>query len=451
MIERANQSRPSDLESRLVYDRREQDLFHLLLQKGDLDPCEVNVDGYSALHYLSFPDSLRERDPAIWRLIVNETMPDLNHKNRFGETPLYLFAAQPSCDVENFKWLLKQGSDVKVSIPETAHQNLQTGLTCLHQAVGSLQGRMFASGAEAFYTSASSDANSLAHINIQARGWSDLQHSRCGSYLGSNHRLNQHQKIRLLIEHGADPHAVSRYWGTVTDVARLSGNFSFWCSILEEFQVDVDDFLREDQEQPRESQWMMMREFLKSQGESGEAVSRKASAFSLAIQACAPPSIRTVFEPFVFEPSRDVCLRVGRFGLVQFFALHVLSGGCMLGNPVFDVHDLVMVSWYVWTALGSTPGTKERVRRFNTAAIIIRQKPLEFLAWLDICSSKARRVSRSEQDTIWRAETGEYNRHEEDYRLFLSTMFEIIGYFHWPDKLTRLVRSENPVPGGWVD
>jgi hypothetical protein len=59
-------------------------------------------------------------------------------------------------------------------------------------------------------------------------------------------RLNQKNKIRLLIQHGVDLHAESVRYGTPSDLARLVGNFDFWISILKDSGVNTQEFLVTD-------------------------------------------------------------------------------------------------------------------------------------------------------------------------------------------------------------
>jgi hypothetical protein len=101
------------------------------------------------------------------------------------------------------------------------------GLTCLHAAIASLQPR-----------------RETCHISLEGLpGYLGL-----GSryHYGDKDREYQRKRVELLICHGANVFAVSNRYGTPTDIARLSGNFSLWVDALRNSGLDPKRILAAD-------------------------------------------------------------------------------------------------------------------------------------------------------------------------------------------------------------
>ncbi|KAK0742948.1 hypothetical protein B0T18DRAFT_172979 [Schizothecium vesticola] len=166
-----------------------------------------------------------------WKNLDSDVEVDV--MNNVGQTPLSVLCGQPRGDSRLVNLFLSSGADPNARpgcLPK------YTGLTCLHQAIYSLQ-PLKIPGLSTFVDHAST----FARFNPEFVSW-----PRSAKFHSSQTRELQRQKIRALVDHGVDLFAVSTEFGTPTDVARLSDNFFLWCSVLADSGIDVPKFLARD-------------------------------------------------------------------------------------------------------------------------------------------------------------------------------------------------------------
>lgn len=192
-------------------------IYNLLVERCQLDPSEPDWNGRNFWH-LFCENAPFEKDFS-WRSISNHFRLIINEFDDHSRTSIFILSSKPRGNIDLFRWHLN--NKASISIPQV------DGLTCLHAAIASLQPR-----------------RETCHIRLE-----DLTgYPRLGSehHYGDEDREYQRKRVELLICHGANVFAVSNEYGTPTDIARLTGNFSLWVDALRNSGLDPKRILAAD-------------------------------------------------------------------------------------------------------------------------------------------------------------------------------------------------------------
>ena len=149
-------------------------------------------------------------------------------------------------------------------------------------------------------------------------------------------REGQRQMIKSMIRVGADIYAVSKHWGTPADVARTSGNFDFWCDILQECNEDVSSVLMKDSEIIRKPETSELLNKIQRTNHNRKIVEEKVRQFwsSLERWTVQPDAHPPTFVPLLLG-TRPRSLRGSRYKYdlrhntsyrYRYFLLRLLSG-----------------------------------------------------------------------------------------------------------------------------
>lgn len=168
----------------------------------------------------------------MWRSVGESFLPIIDERDLEGRTALFILCFNPRCNLDILRWHLQNNASTSIA-PENSPARTNS-LSCLHAAIACLQPRSVDCHLGWF------DWVPLGQDNWRKYSpWSD-------KFYDEKDRLNQKNKIQLLIQHGVDLHAESVRYGTPTDLARLVGNFDFWISILKDSGVNTQEFLVTD-------------------------------------------------------------------------------------------------------------------------------------------------------------------------------------------------------------
>jgi hypothetical protein len=202
-------------------------IYNLLVERCQLDPSEPDWNGRNFWHL--FCEHVPSKKEFPWKSICSDFRHILNKRDDRGRTSTFILSSNPKSNIEILRWHLN--NKASISIPQI------DGLTCLHAAIASLEPQ-----------------RGTYHITLE-----DLT-----GYLGESSRYhysdedreNQRGKIELLIRKGANIFAASNQYGTPTDIARLTGNFSLWIEALRNSGFDPTRVLAADKKISRHQHFL---------------------------------------------------------------------------------------------------------------------------------------------------------------------------------------------------
>ncbi|GAD95240.1 ankyrin repeat protein [Paecilomyces variotii No. 5] len=210
------------------------DIVRLLISRSQLDPWAPDSLGRNFWH--RFCETNQRGRTSSWKSVAESFIPILNEQDGLGRTSLYILSSNPKADLDIFEWRLKTNVNILLNPASGEFATDLPGLTCLHAAIASLQPRRYRGklNRNGFKTG----------VSVM---WSTSKVYR------EKDRRCQKRKIELLISNGADLFAVSKRYGTPTDIARLTGNFHFWMETLRDYGIQPRQVLKADKRVLRDS------------------------------------------------------------------------------------------------------------------------------------------------------------------------------------------------------
>ncbi len=223
-----------------------------ILYDKRVDPYLIEPYHWSCWHSLTMTSYL-------WQLLAGVAVPMLEHRDVLGQTPLHVYCQAHDIAADVCYLALKSGADVNSLLPELL-DNIHplrllsselsegwVGASPLHLAIISVQ-----SAAKDQTQVRSAEASSVEFVNCYSE-LANVIYSR-GTLFGDvrvkvlteDARQDQKRKIKILIENGADLHSVSKFWGSPTDIAKLSNNMEIWYDVLEDCNIELEPFLAKD-------------------------------------------------------------------------------------------------------------------------------------------------------------------------------------------------------------
>ncbi|KFZ06005.1 hypothetical protein V501_07816 [Pseudogymnoascus sp. VKM F-4519 (FW-2642)] len=205
-------------------------VFRLLTERGRLDPWIPDFRGRNFWHV--FCETPHSNEDDLWRSAGENFLPIIDERDLAGRTALFILCFNPRCNLDILRWHLQNNASTSIA-PENSRARINR-LSCLHAAIACLQPRF-----------GECHLGWFDWVPLGQDNWRKYS-SRSDQFYDEQDRLNQKNKIKLLIQYGVDLHADSVRYGTPTDLARLIGNFDFWINILKDSGVNIQEFLIED-------------------------------------------------------------------------------------------------------------------------------------------------------------------------------------------------------------
>lgn len=202
-------------------------IYNLLVERCQLDPSEPDWNGRNFWHV--FCENVPFKKEFPWQSICSDFRHILNERDDRGRTSTFILSSNPKTNIEILRWHLN--NKASISIPQI------DGLTCLHAAIASLEPQR-----ETYHIT----VNDL----VGYPGMNSIHH------YSDEDRENQKKKIELLIRKGVNIFAASNQYGTPTDIARLTGNFSLWIEALRNSGFDPTRVLAADKKVSRHQQFL---------------------------------------------------------------------------------------------------------------------------------------------------------------------------------------------------
>lgn len=202
-------------------------IYNLLVDRCQLDPSEPDWNGRNFWHLLC--ENFPSKKEFSWQSICNDFRYVLNERDDRGRTSTFILSSNPNIDTEILCWHLNNKASLSITQID--------GLTCLHAAIASLEPQ-----------------HEIYHITAEdLAGYPGMKITH--DY-NDEHSENQRKKIELLIRKGANIFTASNQYGTPTDIARLTGNFSLWIEALRNSGFDPTRVLAADKKVLRHQQFL---------------------------------------------------------------------------------------------------------------------------------------------------------------------------------------------------
>lgn len=213
-------------------------IYNLLVERCQLDPSEPDLNGRNFWHLLCENFPFQKDLSFSWRSICNDFRHVLNERDDCGRTSAFILSSNPQSDPEILCWHLNNKASISITQID--------GLTCLHAAIASLEPQ-----------------HEIYHITAQ--GLAGYPGMKFIFHDDSEDRENQRKKIELLIQKGANIFTASNQYGTPTDIARLTGNFSLWIQALRNSGFDPTRVLAADKMISRHQQFLSRLQLARNQ------------------------------------------------------------------------------------------------------------------------------------------------------------------------------------------
>jgi len=451
--------------------------FRLLVDKADIDPVITSRDGSNILHdaassyNLCLMNSLRPD----FLTTLSSYCPDFNAKTVLGHTPLMkLIQEDRRWNEKAFAWLISNGADVNVPMSVSVENELQSGLTCLHLAISSPQHIGSLSEHDERFVSPS---ESYAIVNTSAWVMNDLCYGSVHDVQDDNQRREgQRQMIKSMIRVGADIYAVSKHWGTPADVARTSGNFDFWCDILQECNEDVSSVLMKDSEIIRKPETSELLNKIQRTNHNRKIVEEKVRQFwsSLERWTVQPDAHPPTFVPLLLG-TRPRSLRGSRYKYdlrhntsyrYRYFLLRLLSGKhirkdslideCSLFDAELEFSCLVdEVLWYIRRSCRSKDDL-DILELCCFPRVRLAARTAASFDFIRVCQATATGVWTAEQEAARQSDWTRLRLAERPMLRFLQILVRGLVKMAWQDEIMGWDDFEDPhktgkVPGQWVE
>ena len=442
-----------------------------LIEAHDIDLAAPSRDGSTVLHGIASYPHCSRRDSAL--ALVIPYRPDVNAKDRDGWTPLLrMLAANYSWQKDFFWWLVDNGVDVSKPVFGGPSTRLEEGLTGLHLTVAALQPVPISSSRPCYVEPHDhfATANIPAHVdNFRLPGMRGDRTDPC-------RRQAQKWFLTALISQGADRHAVARHWGYPTDIAKYTGNIELWCSILEDFNIDVGGFLAYDSKIPRGMEIRNRYEALERNQANSQLVRGKLQEFWRAIEHWNTQSApRSVYAPLPLG-HRSVMKTTGKqTGHLRYFLLRLLSNkrvGPTLVPSVLKCRNRNEVGFGLY---GLLPAVKLNCRNQDDLDLVYSSylpthgfmksygdgggweaRVKAFLEFVHVCQAKATGTWTIEQERARQTDRTTVRLADESLLRLLQLLTETVGGFRWPDAVMGWGEMEDmypigEIPGQWVE
>ncbi|KAI9702338.1 MAG: hypothetical protein M1836_000817 [Candelina mexicana] len=192
----------------------------------------------------------RVMSTTFWQVLAEGSVPMLQQRDIDGHTPLHTYCLNHNIETDVCRLAVRNGADINSPLRkrDCEWDDDWEGASPLHFAIISVQvaaeGPTHASltnnVAEELLVDCFSELTDVHHCQPVACLWLTTV------ILADGARQNQKRKIGYLLENGANLHAISRRWGSPTDIAKLSNNLGMWYDVLKECNVELDAFLAKD-------------------------------------------------------------------------------------------------------------------------------------------------------------------------------------------------------------
>lgn len=456
---------------------QEDVIFHemeCIIKAHDIDLAVPSHYGANILHDIARYPSSTCRDSFL--SMVASYHPDINAKDRNGWTPLLkMMAVDKAWNKEFFTWLLENGADVCDQVCGGPPTRLENGVTCLHLIIAALQPVSLSESRSCFV--GLQHLFSIANIPAQSDNliWGVPKGCR-KDRIDQTQRLVQEELLKIMIGRYADLHAVDRYWGTPTDIARYTGNIDFWCNILEYCHINIGGFLAYDSTIPRGVDILVRHEALERSHANRQLVMEKLQGFWRAIECWNTQSTqKSNYAPLTL--GHLSALKATQIGLddLRYFLLRLLSNK-RVGQALVPRLLICKSKW--WTACGLSAflgavelecHTQNEINLmysvFTPRHAFIKshcdgsgfKTRLEaFLEFIRMCQAKATGKWTVEQEKARQMDRTRLRYADETLLRILRILTETVARFQWPDEVMGWGEVEDHypsgnVPGQWVD
>ncbi|KAI9784489.1 MAG: hypothetical protein M1835_003570 [Candelina submexicana] len=219
------------------------DMARLIMRDGRAVPSEADYLEQYCWHSTNM-------STALWQILAEASSPVLQQQDIESHTPLHIYSLIHGIEADVCRLAVRNGADINIPLRERdlLWSSGWEGALPLHFAIISVQvaaerpthRSSINNVAEELLVDCFNELTDVHHFCPTARLWSPTV------ILADGARQNQKRKIRYLLENGANLHAISRRWGSPTDIAKLSNNLGMWYDVLKECNVELDAFLAKD-------------------------------------------------------------------------------------------------------------------------------------------------------------------------------------------------------------
>ena len=445
-----------------------------IIEAQDIDLAGQARSGSTVLHEIARWPSSGDHGLALSWIALYK--PDVNARDRNGWTSVLKFlAAEHAWKKEFFFWLLDNGTDVAAPVSGGPSARPENGITCLHLLIAALQPISLRDSTICYVGPHYLFA--IANIPAQADNYRWISPEGCqADWIHPGKRQVQEWVFKILMNKGADFHAVARHWGTPTDIARYTGNFEFWCSVLEDCNINVGEFFAYDSAILRSVDIQKEHEALRRNQENSQVVKEKLEEFWRVIahsDSRAAPNLQYVPLPLghchvlkgknhQVADLRYLLLRllsnkrVGQtllpnmlrrqndrginFGLEIF--IHAATLECNHQSDVDLVHSSLGLGYGFLKSNKDTGGFEERVQAF--------------LELVRVCQAKASGMWTIEQEKARQTKKSRLNLAEESMLRLLQILTRTVARLQWPDEVMGWGETEDlypvgNIPGQWEE
>jgi len=444
-----------------------------IVEELDIDLAAPSRDGSSLLHAIASRPPTDDRDSAL-SLFAPYGL-NVNAEDTNGWTPLLkMLAATYAWHEEFFWWLVDRGADVSKAVSGGPCSRQENGITCLHLVIAALQ-PIALTNLIPFYVG---PQHRFAHASIPAQ--SDTFIWACHPWhraerIDPSKRQAQRRFLKVLISKCADLHAVARHWGTPTDIAKYTGNIDFWCSVLEDCDINVGNFLACESTIRRNGEIRTAHEALEHTQGNSRLVMRKLREFWRAFEQWNTQALpKSNYAPLPLGHRSALKTMQNKVGHLQYFLLRLLSNkrvdrpllpSILICKSIFvtlefdtllralevvccDEHDVYLVHSSFFPnhlfikSYCDGSGFETRVEAF-----------LEFM---HVCQAKATGTWTTEQEKARKADMTRVRLADDFLLRILRILTETVARLQWPDKVMGWGEPEDfypsgNVPGQWVD
>ena len=435
----------------------------------DIDITQLSLSGSNILHILAVIRCLDRRASIL--SLISPSYATINARDGAGWTPLLkTLAICRTWDLNYISWLLENGANVSEPVSGGPSTRLEDGTTCLHLLIAAIQ-PVYMNDSEFYYVGPN---DLLARASIPAQA---IHINTCPP-IDETHVQDWKCLLKMLIEKDADPHAVSKHWGTLTDVVARIGNITMWHDVLKESHVNVEDFLPYDAAIPRTAETRIQHEILDRNQVNRQFIIQKVHDFWKAVDQWSPKFAMKFKNIPLPLGHRSVTAPIrGQRGDPRQFLLRLLSNKCV-GQELIPI----IFKSYFYGKTRSLLGLSEflealgpRYRNEDEFYLVINiLKPKnEFIKsysdggtfklrvealseFVHMCQAKSTGAWTVERDRARRTDRTRVRLCDESLSKFLRVLTETIARFQWSDEDMGWDGVEDlypvgRVPGQWVE